>query len=97
ITSEWSAGFVVRLNTLPFGRVFSTVRSGLAARFVSAPFCFFTNPLELFFQASEIFVRKFFKIDKLISSAFQRSNHFIEFQMSRFAIAILCILNEKDH
>ena len=68
-----------------------------AARNVSVPLCFFSDSLELFLKASKIFVGKFFQIDKFISSAFQRSNYFVEFQMSRFGIAILRILNEKDH
>jgi hypothetical protein len=68
-----------------------------AARSVSVPFCFFSDSLELFLKASQIFVGKFFQIDKFISSAFQGSNYFVEFQMSRFGIAILRILNEKDH
>jgi len=40
---------------------------------------------------------RFFQIDELISSAFQRSNYFVELQMSCFGISILRILNEKDH
>ena len=68
-----------------------------AARIVSVPLCFFANPLKLFLKTSQIFVGKFFQIDKFISSAFQRSDYFVEFQMSRFGIAILRILNEKDH
>src|SRR5206468_12085289 len=67
------------------------------ARNFSVPLCFFAYTLELFLKASEIFVGKIFQIDKFISSAFQRSNYFVEFQMSRFGIAILRILNEKDH
>lgn len=68
-----------------------------AARNVSVPLCFFSDSLELFLKASQIFVGKFFQIDKFVSGAFQGSNHFVEFQMSRFGIAILRILNEKDH
>ena len=88
---------VARLNPLALGRALSAVRSAHAARIVSVPLCFFANPLELFLKTSQIFVGKFFQIDKFISSAFQRSNYFVEFQMSRFGIAILRILNEKDH
>ena len=86
---------VARLNIL--GRALSTVGSGLATRIVSVPLCFFANPLELFLKANQIFVGKFFQIDKFVSSAFHRSDYFVEFQMSRFGIAILRILNEKDH
>ena len=88
---------MARLNTRALGRALSTVHPGLAVRIVSVPLCFFANALELFLKAGEIFVGKFFQIDEFISSAFQRANYFVEFQMRRFAIAILCILNEKDH
>src|SRR5881392_3727013 len=88
---------VARLNALALGRALRAVRSPQAAKIVSVPLCFFANTLELFLKASEIFVGKFFQIDKFISSTFKRSNYFVEFQMSRFGIAILCILNEKDH
>ena len=88
---------VARLNALAPGRALSAIRSAHAARIVSVPLCFFANSLELFLKAGEIFVGKFFQIDKFISSAFQRSNYFVEFQMSRFGIAVLRILNEKDH
>jgi hypothetical protein len=88
---------VARLNVLAPGRALSAVRSAHAARIVSVPLCFFANALELFLEAGEIFVGKFFQIDKFISSAFQRSDYFVEFQMNRFGIAVLRILNEKDH
>src|SRR4029450_12356444 len=68
-----------------------------AARIVSVSLCFFANALELFLEAGEIFVGKVFQIDKFISSVFQRSDYFVEFQMSRFRIAVLRILDEKDH
>ena len=68
-----------------------------AARIVSVPLGFFANAFELFLEGGEVFVGKFFQIDKFISSAFQRSDYFVELQMSRFGIAVLRILNEKDH
>jgi len=88
---------VARLNPFALGSALSAVRSAHTARIVSVPLRFFSNALELFLKAGEIFVGKFFKIDKFISSAFQRSKYFVEFQMSRFGIAVLRILNEKDH
>ena len=88
---------VARLNPLALGRALSAVRSAHVASIVSVPLRFFANALELFLKASQIFVGKFFQIDKFVSSAFQGSNYFVEFQMSRFGIAILRILNEKDH
>ena len=86
-----------RLNALAPGRALSAVCSAHAARIVSVSLCFFANALELFLKAGEIFVGKFFQFDKFISSAFQRSDYFVEFQMSSFGIAVLRILNEKDH
>ena len=86
-----------RLSPLAFGLAPSAVRSRRAARVGSVPLCFFANALKLFLETSQIFVGKFFQIDEFISSALQRSNYFVEFQMSRFGIAILRILNEKDH
>src|SRR5205809_7072849 len=68
-----------------------------ASRIVSVPLGFFANAFELFLEAGEVFVGKFFQIYKFISSTFQRSDYFVEFQMSRFGIAVLRILNEKDH
>src|SRR5438270_10629963 len=43
-------------------------------RIVSVSLCFFANAFELFLEAGESFVRKFFQVDKFISSAFQRSD-----------------------
>ena len=88
---------VARLNALASGRALRAVRSPHAANIVSVSLCFFANALELFLKTCEIFVGKFFQIDKFVSSAFHRSDYFVEFQMSRFGIAILRILNEKDH
>ena len=85
---------MARLNALALGRALSAVRSAHPASIVSVALCLFANALELFLEAGEIFVGKFFQIDKFISSAFQRSNYFVEFQMSRFGIAVLRILNE---
>ena len=50
-----------------------------AAENASVPLCFFSDSLELFLKTSQIFVGKFFQIDKFVSSAFQRSNYFVEF------------------
>src|SRR5213593_5003774 len=91
------APLAAHLNAFGPRRAFSAVARLIAARIVSVPLCFFTNALELFLEAGEIFVGKFFQIDKFISSPFQRSDYFVEFQMSRFGIAVLRILNEKDH
>jgi hypothetical protein len=88
---------VARLIALALGRALRAVRSPHTARIVSVPLSSFSNALELFLKTGDFFVGKFFKIDKFISSAFQRSNYFVEFQMSRFGIAVLRILNEKDH
>jgi hypothetical protein len=88
---------VARLNALAIGRALRAVRSPHAANIVSVPLRFFANAFELFLKAGKIFVGKLFKIDKFIPSAFQRPNYFVEFQMNRFGVAVLRILNEKDH
>ena len=88
---------VARLNALAIRHALRAVRSPHAAKIVSVPLRFFANALKLFLKAGKIFIGKFFKIDKFISSAFQRSNYFVELQMSSFGIAVLRILNEKDH
>jgi hypothetical protein len=85
---------VARLNPLALGSSLSAVRSAHTARIVSVPLCFFSNSLKLFLKAGEIFVGKFFQIDELISSAFQRSNYFVEFQMNRFSVAVLRIMRK---
>jgi len=59
-----------RLSPLTFGLAPTAVRSRRAARVGSVPLCFFANALELFLKASQIFVGKFFQIDKFVSSAF---------------------------
>ena len=41
---------------------------------VSVVLCFFANPLELLFQFLQVLLRKFLKIDKFISRAFDRAD-----------------------
>src|SRR5438445_10618026 len=88
---------VPHLSALAPGRAPGAVCGAHAARIVSVSLGFFANALELFPEAGEIFVGTFFQLDKFISSALQRANDFVEFQMSRFGIAVLRILNEEDH
>jgi len=67
-------------NPLAPGRSLRAVRSASCGQeCFSVPLCFFSNSLELFLKVSQIFVGKFFQIDKFVSSAFQRSNYFVEF------------------
>ena len=88
---------IALLITFAPRRAVSAVRSADVARIVSVPLCFFAKQRELFLKAGKILVGKFLQIDKVISSAFQCSNYFVEFQMNRFGVAVLRILNEKDH
>src|SRR4030095_3540551 len=86
----WRAQILLALDArlAPFARL-------TAARIVSVSLCLFANALELFLEAGEIFVGKVFQTDQFISSVFQRSDYFVEFQMSRFCIAALRILYEE--
>ena len=63
---------VARLNSRALGRALGAVRSAHPVRIVFVALCFFSDSLELFLKASQIFVGKFFQIDKFVSSAFQR-------------------------
>lgn len=53
--------------------------------------------LKLFFERFQVFVGKFFKIDKFISRAFKGADDLIQFQMDRFGIAVLGILDQEHH
>lgn len=52
---------------------------------------------ELLLQFFQFVIGEFLKIDKFISRAFDRANDLIEFQMKRFGIAVLRVLNNKYH
>jgi len=60
-------------------------------------FRFLADPLKLFLQLFQVFIGKFFKIDKFISRVFKGADDLIEFQMDRLGIAILSVLDEENH
>jgi len=67
------------------------------AAMISIVLCFSTNLLELFFELFQVFVRKLFKIHKFISRAFDGAKELIQFEVDRFGVAVLRILDQKHH
>ena len=57
----------------------------------------FAQTLKLFFEAFQVFVGKFFKIDKFVSRTFEGADDLIQFQMDRFGIAVLGVLDQEHH
>ena len=55
------------------------------------------HPLELGLEFLEFLVRKILEIDEFITRVFDRANEFVQFQMNRFGVAVLRILNQKHH
>ena len=51
----------------------------------------------MLFEFLQLLVREIFKIDKLISCAFESADHLIKFKVHCFGVTILCILNQKYH
>ena len=45
----------------------------------------------------EFLFGKIFDIDQSIARAFQRRNYFIELNVNRLRVLVLCALNKKDH
>ena len=64
---------------------------------LSAPFCFPADTLELFLEVLEVSIGEPFKINKLVSSAFNGTYDFVEFQTNGFRITVLRVLDEEDH
>ena len=58
---------------------------------------FVRSPSELLFEFLQLLVGEIFKIDKLISCALECADHLIQFQMNRFGVAVLGVLNQKYH
>ncbi len=52
---------------------------------------------ELCFELLKFLVGKVLKIDEFIARVFDRANEFVQFQMDRFCIAVLRVLNQKNH
>ena len=63
----------------------------------ATPFCFPTNTLELFLEVLEVFIGEPFKINKLVSSAFNGTYDLVEFQINGFRVTVLRVLDEEYH
>ena len=57
----------------------------------------FAQTLKLLLELLQLFVRKVFKIDKFISRTFESADDLIQFQMDRFGIAVLGVLDQEHH
>jgi hypothetical protein len=63
----------------------------------SVPFCFPADTLELFLEVLEVFIGEPFKINKLVSSAFNCTYNLVEFQINGFRVTVLRVLDEEYH
>ena len=52
---------------------------------------------KLFLEFLQLFVGKILEIDEFIACVFDCSNQFVQFQMNRFGVAVLRVLNQKYH
>ena len=52
---------------------------------------------KLFFKLRELVFGAFFKINQGIARPFDSMNQFIEFKMNRLRVAVLRVLNQKNH
>ena len=50
-----------------------------------------------FCKLLQFLIGEFFQIDQVIARAAERANQFIEFQMNRFGVAVLRVLDQEDH
>lgn len=64
---------------------------------LSVPFCLRADTLELFLEVLEVFIGEPFKINKLVSSAFNGTYDFVEFQINGFRVTVLRVLDEEHH
>jgi hypothetical protein len=62
---------------------------------LSIPLCFPANTLELFLEVLEVFIGEPFKINKLVSSPFNGTYDFVEFQINGFRVTVLRVLDEE--
>ena len=58
---------------------------------------FLAHALELFLELFQVFVGKILKINQCISRALNSTDDLVELQMHRFGVAVLGVLDEKDH
>src|SRR5260370_38059136 len=69
----------------------------MAGWLISVALGSFSQLFELLFYFSQLFVGKIFQIDQLISRLLQRANDLIEFQVHRFGVAVLGVLDQEHH
>jgi hypothetical protein len=58
---------------------------------------FLGNFRELFFERGELFFAEIFEHDQFVAGSFDGADEFVEFEMDRFGIAILHVLDEENH
>jgi len=65
---------------------------------VSPSFAFaFVESAELFLKLFELLIGELLKVHQLSSSASQRADQLVQFQMHRLGVAILCVLDDEHH
>src|SRR5207245_2395705 len=52
---------------------------------------------KLCFELLKLLVGKVLEIDEFIARVFDCANEFVQFQMNRFGVAVLRVLNQKHH
>lgn len=52
---------------------------------------------ELFFELLKLLIGKVIVIDEFIARVFDCANEFVQFQMNCFCVAVLRVLNQKNH
>src|SRR5206468_3356912 len=57
----------------------------------------FAHVPELFFEIPKLLIGKVLEIDKFIARSFDRSDEFVQLQMHCLSVAVLRVLNQKDH
>ena len=67
------------------------------ARRTSVVLGFLSQSPKLFFKFLQVPIGEIFKIDKLISCALQCADYLIKFEMHRFGVTVLRVLNQEDH
>jgi hypothetical protein len=58
---------------------------------------FLAKFLKLFLELFQVLVRKILEIHQRISRAFKSTDNFVQLQMYCFGVAVLGVLDEKDH
>ena len=55
------------------------------------------DAMDVLLNCGDIFVAEVFKADIVAASAFGGTNQLVEFELNGFAVAVLRVLDEKDH